>query len=91
MSQKKRIDPISVLLEIAIDLVLICMGALLYYHFLVYPLAPVDLSPIVVYLFGSKQLAVLAISGVPFIVGVFSLLRTPIRIMKKKAVPSQPN
>ena len=85
MNQNKpRIDIFSLLFEIVIDLALIGMGAVLYYHFLVHPLGPVGLSPIIINLFGSKQLAVLVISGVPAIVGVFSLLKTIFRTGRKR-------
>ena len=80
---KPRINIFSLLFGLLIDLALIGMGALLYYHFLVYPLGPVGLSPIVIDLFGSKQLAVLVISGVPVIVGVLSLLKTIFRTGRK--------
>ena len=89
-SNKPRINIFSLLFGILIDLALMGMGVLLYYHFLVYPLAPVDLSPIAVNLFGSKSLAVLVISGVPFFVGLFGLLKTIFRTAKKLTDTSSP-
>ena len=83
MTTKTRINPFSLLLDLLIDLALIGMGTLLYYHFLVYPLAPVYLSPMVVNLFPSEELAVLVISGVPFIIGILNLLKTLSRTAKK--------
>lgn len=68
--------------NVVIDLGLICMGALLYYHFMIKPFAPIDLHPVVIQVFGSKKLAVLVISGAPFIAGAFSLLRTLFRAVK---------
>jgi len=41
----------------------------------------VSLSPVVIDLFGSKRLAVLAIAGVPFVIGVLSLLGTIFRVV----------
>lgn len=76
MTRKKRIDPISIL----IDLLLMGMGAALYVHFLVYSFGPIGLSPVLVNLFGSLETAVYVIAGLPFVVGVFSLLRTISRI-----------
>jgi hypothetical protein len=84
---KPRINIFSMLFDLFIDLALMGMGALLYYHFLVYPLGPVGFSPVVINLFGSKELAVLVISGVPFFIGVFSLLKTLARSAKKLTVP----
>ena len=84
-SKKNRINIFSLLFDILIDLALIGMGALLYIHFLVYSFGPVGLSPIVINLFGSKELAVWVISGIPFVVGVFSLLRTLYRAIFRPA------
>jgi hypothetical protein len=89
MKKKSRINIFSLLFDLLIDLALIGMGVLLYYHFLVHSLAPVDLSPIVINLFGNRELAVQVISGVPFVVGVFGLLRTFFRMMRKPVVLSQ--
>ncbi len=89
MKKKPRINIFSLLFEILIDLALIGMGALLYIHFLVYSFGPVGLSPIVINLFGSKELAVLVISGVPFVVGVFSLLGTFFRLIKRAGASLQ--
>jgi hypothetical protein len=85
---KPRFNLFSFLFNILFDLALIGMGAVLYYHFLVYPLGPIGLSPIVVNLFGSKQLAVLVISGIPILVGVFSLLGTIGRLFRR-ATPAK--
>lgn len=79
---KHRINPFSFMFGLIIDLALIGMGVLIYYHFEIYSLGPVGLSPLVVNLFGSRHLAVLVISGIPIIVGVFSLLGTINRAFK---------
>jgi hypothetical protein len=90
MKNKSRINIFSLLFDLIIDFALMGMGALLYYHFLVYPLGPVGLSPVVIDIFGSKELAVLVISGVPFFIGLFSLIRTLFRTAKKLTVSSKP-
>lgn len=90
MSPKKRIDPFNVLLEIVIDLMLIGMGAALYIHFLVYSFGPIGLSPVVVNFFGSLRTAVYVIAGVPFVIGVFSLLRTIYRVIVRPTIPARP-
>jgi hypothetical protein len=87
--QRKRIDPINVLLEIVIDLMLIGMGAALYVHFLVYSFGPIGLSPIVVNFFGSLKTAVYVIAGIPFVIGVLSLLKTITRVIFRPTVPAK--
>jgi hypothetical protein len=89
-SNKPRINIFSLLFDLFIDLALMGMGVLLYYHFLVYPLGPVGLSPVVINIFGSKELAVMVISGLPFFIGLFSLIKTLSRTVKKLTVPSKP-
>ena len=69
----------SLLFDLLIDFALIGMGVVLYYHFEVFPLGPFTLSPMIVNLFGSKQVAVLFISLVPFGIGLISLIRTVYR------------
>jgi hypothetical protein len=78
--KKPRINLFSLLTDLLIDLALIGMGALLYYHFEVYPLGPFDLSPVVINLFGSKHVAVLVISLIPLGIGLINLLRTIFRV-----------
>lgn len=90
MKKKNPINFFSLFTGILIDLALIGMGAALYVHFLVYSFGPIGLSPVVVNLFGSLRTAVLVISGVPFIVGVFSLFKTLVRPPRKPAAPSKP-
>ena len=77
---EKRINLFSLLTDLLIDLALIGIGVLLYYHFEVYPLGPFDLSPVVTNLFGSKHVAVLVISLLPFGIGVINLSRTLYRL-----------
>jgi hypothetical protein len=88
---KLGINIFSLLFDRLIDLALTGMGILLYYQFNVQALASEDLSPIVVNSFGSEDLAVLVISGVPFIIGIFSLIRMPIRTAWNVPVLSKPD
>jgi len=90
MTKPRKINIFSIIFSILIDFALIGMGMLLYYHFQVYPLGIVDLSPIFINLFGSKEFAVLVISGVPILVGVFNLLRTLLHMAKKILVSIRP-
>ena len=73
---KPRPKFFSLLFDLLIDFALIGMGILLYYHFEISPLGPFTLSPVVVGLFGSKQVAFLFISLVPLGIGIISLIRT---------------
>jgi hypothetical protein len=88
-SQKPRIKIFSLLFEIIIDLALIGMGAALYIHFLVYSFGPIGLSPMVVNFFGSLKNAVLVIAGIPFLVGIFNLLKTLLSTTKKLITPAK--
>ena len=78
---KKRFSCLLALYDLVIDFALIGIGYLIYYQFNIRPLAPVDWNPIVIQFFTSKQLATLILSGVPFIVGVFSLARNVHRML----------
>lgn len=84
---KNRISIGSLLFDLLIDIGLIGMGVVLYYHFMVYPLGPVGLSEVFIKIVGSKLVAVLIISGLPFIVGVLSLARTVFRTARKLKSP----
>jgi hypothetical protein len=81
--KKNRVNIFSVFLDLLIDLGLIGMGVVLYYHFMVYSLGPVGLSQVFINLVGSRLVAVLIISGLPFVVGVLSLTRLVFRTSKK--------
>jgi hypothetical protein len=89
MKNNPRKSMLSILFDILIDLALIGMGAALYIHFKVYSFGPVDLSPVVVRLFGSRDLAVLVISGIPAVVGVYNLLRTIVSPLKNIHLPGR--
>ena len=90
MTRQKRINIGSLIFDLIVDLGLIFMGAVLYYHFRVRPLGPVGLSDIFIRLVGSELVAVLIIAGLPFVIGVFSLARTIFRTGKKLAAPPPP-
>lgn len=85
---KSRVNPLSLLFDLLIDFALIGFGAAFYYHFEVASLGPFDLNPLVTHLFGSKYIAVLVISIIPFVIGALNLLRTPGRVFKAM-LPSQ--
>jgi hypothetical protein len=79
----KRPSIFSFFINVVIDLVLICMGALLYYHFMIKPFGPIDLQPAVIQVFGGdRQLTVLVISGLLFIVGFLGLFRSIYKILR---------
>ena len=84
------IKPLSILIDLLIDFLLIGAGYLVYYHFLVRPLVPVDLNPAIFELVGSKQTVVLLIAGLLVLVGVFNLLKTFMRVLKS-LVPGKTN
>jgi hypothetical protein len=87
MKKPRKQSFFSLFFNILIDFALIGMGVVLYIHFLVYPLGPVGLSPIVVNLFGSLKTAVLVISGAPVLVGVFNLFGSFLRAAKNTFTP----
>jgi len=78
---KRNFSCFSALYDLLIDFALMAMGYLIYYHFNIHPLAPMIWNPLVIQLFGSKELAILILAGVPFIVGVLSFARTLYRIL----------
>jgi hypothetical protein len=89
---KKNFSCFSTLYDLLIDFALIGIGYLIFYHFNIHPLAPAIWNPIVIQLFGSKELATLILSGVPFIIGILSLARTLSRMLialKPRSVKSQ--
>ena len=87
MKKPRKRSFFSIFFNTLIDLALISMGVMLYIHFLVYPLVPVGLSPIVIALFGSLQTAVFVISGVPILVGVFNLAGSFLRAARHTFTP----
>jgi hypothetical protein len=78
-----RVRPLSVLLDILFNSLFMAIGFLIYYHFNIQMLAPLDLHPLIVSLFDSKQTAVLFVSGLPFVIGVFGIATTVYRLMKR--------
>lgn len=55
----------------------------LYYQFEVRAIFPVTLSPALTDLVGGRQVAVYLICGVPFVIGVYSLIRTLARALAR--------
>ena len=92
MTPKKRIDPIALLLDFAIDFVLIGTGVLLYVHLLVYHIGPPGFAVLpswIINLFGSLETAVYVIAGIPFVIGLLSLIRTLARLIRRPDAPAK--
>ena len=80
--KRPRLSLFSIAFDLLIDLALITMGALLYYHFMIVPLGPFDISPAVTEFLGvSRRVAILLMAGVPAFVGIVNLLRTVYRVI----------
>jgi hypothetical protein len=82
-NRSMHIRPLSVLMDILLNSLFVVMGVLIYYHFNIHMLAPFDLHPLVVSALGSKQIAVLIVSGLPFVIGVFGMITTLYRLIKR--------
>ncbi len=65
------------------DLLLVGIGALVYYHFMVQPLAPIGMNPQFSALVGGETNAVYIISGLLVAGGVYGLLTLILRIVKE--------
>ena len=78
---KRRLSCVSVLYDLLIDVALMGVGYLIYYQFNIHPLAPVDWNPLVLQVFGSKQLATLILSEIPFAIGLLSIVKTISRLL----------
>jgi hypothetical protein len=61
--------------DLLIDGALIALGVVLYYQFFIDEIFPVTISPALTDLVGGLTNAAYIMSGLPFIVGVFSLAR----------------
>ena len=79
---KRRFRPLTLLSDLLLNFALLGLGAGFYYHFLVAPLGPFELNPVVINLFGSLQTAVWLIAGLPFLVGFFGLAGVLFRLLK---------
>jgi multisubunit Na+/H+ antiporter MnhB subunit len=100
-TRKKRIDPINVLLEIVIDVILIGMGVSLYLVLFYHYIPGVGLHPAFIKLVGdvllkfgfknasAETVSILLVSVIPVAVGVISLLRTLYRVMVRPTVPAK--
>ncbi|HEY9152361.1 MAG TPA: hypothetical protein VIN60_05700 [Anaerolineales bacterium] len=78
---KKSLSFVSVLYDLLIDAALMGMGYLIYYQFNIRPLAPIDWNPLVIQVFGSKQSATLILSGIPFAIGLLSVVQIMFRVL----------
>ncbi len=91
MTRPRKLKPVALLFDLLIDLALIGLGCLIFYHFIVRPLGPFDLWPMVVQWFGgNKLLAVLILSAVPILAGLASLMRTLARVVTALRPPPPP-
>lgn len=77
-------------IDVILDLLFIGIGVLIYYQFLIHPLIPVDLHPLIIQIFGGNRwLAVAVISAVFFtsgVMGIFRSIRTAVRSAKSSSV-----
>ena len=70
-------------INVVIDILLLGLGCILYYHFMVQPFAPIDLHPVLIQLFGgNRQLAVQVISGAFLLTGGFGLIRSIFTVLR---------
>jgi hypothetical protein len=79
----------SILIDLVIDFALMGTGFLIYYHFMIQPLAPVGLNPGITELLGGLKTAVLLIAGLPFALGLFNLVRTILHLISGMAASIQ--
>lgn len=63
------------LTDLLIDVALIGLGIVLYYQFFVHEFFPVTISPALTEPVGGLTNAAYLMSGIPFIVGILSLIR----------------
>ena len=86
MTTRKTSAPFDLggfLLDLLIDLALIALGLALYYQFEVRAIFPVTLSPAITDMVGGRQIAVYLICGIPFVIGLYSLIRTLARALAR--------
>lgn len=84
-TQQSRKQPISffgIMFDLLIDAALMGLGAVLYYQFMVWKILPITLSPALTSVVGGFENAVYIISGVPFLVGAFGMVRTFLRLLR---------
>jgi hypothetical protein len=81
--KKRRINLFSLFFDLLIDFALIGLGVALYYQFFVYRIFPVTISPALTDPVGGFENAAYILCGIPFVVGMLSLLRTIVRTVRK--------
>jgi multisubunit Na+/H+ antiporter MnhB subunit len=101
MTKRKRIDPVNILIEFAIDAVLIGMGVSLYLVLFYHYIPGVGLHPAFIALVGDvltklgfknanpETVSILLVSVIPVVIGLLSLLRTIYRIIFRPTVPEK--
>jgi len=67
---------LSFVTDLLIDGLLIGLGAVLYYQFFVDEIFPVTISPVLTGPVGGVSNAAYIICGVPFVIGILSLVRS---------------
>jgi len=73
----------GLLIDLLIDFSLIGLGAALYYTLIAYPILPITLNPAFTNLVSNYPTAAYIICGIPFVVGILSLVRTISRTYHK--------
>jgi len=80
--KRPKLSLVSIAIDLLIDLILIAMGVLIYYHFMIAPLGTFDINPAVTEFLGvGRRVAILFMAGIPAFVGIINLLRTVYRVV----------
>jgi hypothetical protein len=69
--------------DLMIDLGLIFLGVILYFQFFVYEIFPITISPALTEPVGGLTNAEYILCGVPFVIGLVSLVRSLLRFFRK--------
>jgi len=73
----------GLMFDLMIDLSLIFLGLALYFQFFVYQVFPVTISPALTEPVGGPTTAAYILCGVPFVIGLISLVRSVTRFFRK--------
>jgi hypothetical protein len=73
----------GLLFDLMIDLALIFLGLALYFQFFVHEIFPITISPVLTDPVGGMTNAAYILCGVPFIIGLISLVRSLLRFFRK--------
>jgi hypothetical protein len=74
---------LGLLFDLMIDLALIFLGLALYFQFFVYEIFPISISPVLTDPVGGMTNAAYIMCGVPFFIGLISLVRSVTRFFRK--------